>query len=375
MSHLIMRGVIDSHVHLRQPGAEHKEDILSGTTAALAGGVIGVLDMPNTRPPTTDRLTFRQKEALFAHSAVSDYGLFLGLRAGITADTIDLATGSAGLKLYLNQTYGDLLLEGDTLHDIFMTWPGPGPIAIHAQSPDIARCLELARLTNQRLHVCHVPHPDDLIVIDRARQAGVRVTCEVTPHHLFLTDEAVQRLGAFAEMKPPLLPAALVERFWERLDLIDILATDHAPHTQAEKRGPNPPPGVPGLETLLPLMLQAVDEGRITRDRLEAMTYYNPIRIFGLTPPERASVEVDLSVRRELPFEGYVTRCGWSPFVGLPALGRVERVILRGQVAWEGGRVLAAPGSGQPMIVAPRFEDYSQDAPHPGKGRSYGQQL
>jgi dihydroorotase-like cyclic amidohydrolase len=124
MSHLVLRGIIDSHVHLREPGGEQKEDILSGTTAALAGGVIGVLDMPNTRPPTTDRRTFRQKEAILSRSAVSDYGLFLGLRAGITDDTLALAGHAVGLKLYLDQTYGDLLLQADTLHEVFERWPG-----------------------------------------------------------------------------------------------------------------------------------------------------------------------------------------------------------------------------------------------------------
>jgi dihydroorotase len=366
MSHLVLRGIIDSHVHLREPGGEQKEDILSGTTAALAGGVIGVLDMPNTRPPTTDRRTFRQKEAILSRSAVSDYGLFLGLRAGITDDTLALAGHAVGLKLYLDQTYGDLLLQADTLHEVFERWPGPGPIAVHAESLTIGRCLEIARQTNQRLHVCHVPHPDDLLAIDRARQAGVRVTCEVTPHHLFLTEEAVARLGAFAQMKPPLLPAPLVERFWERLDLVDIVATDHAPHTREEKWGANPPPGVPGLETFLPLMLQAVDEGRLTRERLEALTYDNPIRIYGLRPPQDASVEVDLGTRRELPFEGYVTKCGWSPFAGLPALGRVERVTLRGKVVWEGGRLLARPGSGRSMVRVGGSEEDGRDMPPSG---------
>lgn len=354
MSHLVLPGIIDSHVHLREPGAAHKEAILTGTTAALAGGVIAVLEMPNTSPPTTDRHTFQEKLALFARSAVSDYGLFLGLRAGLTDDTLALAPAAAGLKLYLDETYGDLTHhQGGSLREVFEGWRGPGPIAIHAESPTIARCLALARDTGQRLHVCHVPHPDDLLAIDRARQAGVRVTCEVTPHHLFLSDEAVARLGAYACTKPPLLPAPLVARYWERLDLVDILATDHAPHTHEEKRGPNPPPGVPGLETFLSLMLHAVDQGRLTLERFQELTYTNPVRIFGLVAPADAHVEVDSDVRWTLPFEGYHTRCGWSPFAGLPALGRVERVVIRGATAWEGGRLIATPGAGSPLLPAP----------------------
>ena len=145
MSHLVLPGIIDSHVHLREPGAAHKEAILTGTTAALAGGVIAVIEMPNTSPPTTDRHTFQEKLALFARSAVSDYGLFLGLRAGLTDDTPALAPSAAGLKLYLDDTYGDLTHQGSSLRDVFEGWPGPGPIAIHVEGPMIAAAIALAR--------------------------------------------------------------------------------------------------------------------------------------------------------------------------------------------------------------------------------------
>jgi len=349
MTVLRLPGMVDAHVHLREPGATHKESIASGTAAALAGGVIAVFDMPNTQPPTVNATTLRQKKGLFARQAVCDYGLFLGFDGSDTESLCQLAPKVVGLKLYLDQTFGDLITSHPrVLAEVFELWPGPGPIAVHADSASIPVALDLARRYGQHLHVCHVPHPDDLLVIDRARQRGVAVTCEVTPHHLYLSSEAESRLGAFARMKPPLVDAALIRRFWERLSLIDIIASDHAPHTQREKRSATPPPGVPGLETTLPLLLWAVDQGRLPAERMRELIYDAPLRVYHLQPPADTWIEVCSDRPYTLPFEGYSTRCGWSPFAGLTALGRVVRVHLRGKTVWEEQRLLAPPGYGKP---------------------------
>ena len=348
MTLLTLPGIIDAHVHLREPGATHKEDAYSGTVAALAGGVIGILDMPNNTPPIVDGPSFFCKQELFARQAVCDYGLFLGYDGRDIAPIRELGHQAVGLKLYLDETFGDLTTrEPEALARVFEAWPGPGPIAIHAESRSIPTALELARRYGQRLHICHVPHPDDLLRIDVARQHGTQVTCEVTPHHLFLSDEAVVRLGAYARMKPPLTSAQEVEHFWQRLHLVDMIASDHAPHTRAEKESSASPPGVPGLETTLPLLLYAIDAGRLTLERLLELTYHAPLRIYRLEPPEDSHVEVELGEPYQLPFEGYRTKCGWSPFVGQWALGRVKRVRLRGRVAWEEGHTLVEPGYGR----------------------------
>ena len=349
-STLTLPGLFDAHVHLREPGATHKEDITSGTAAALAGGVIGVLDMPNNAPPIVDAAAFQHKEALFREKALCDWGLFMGYDGEHVTPLVQVGPRAAGLKLYLDPTYGDLTVGGSPgLAAAYEAWPGPGPIAIHAESHSIRGALELARRSRQRLHVCHVPHPDDLVLIDRARQSGLAVTCEVTPHHLFLSRQAEARLGAYAQMKPPLLPEAERRRFWERLDLVDLIATDHAPHTRAEKDSAAPPPGVPGLETLLPLLLYAVERGRLTLERMIDLTWRNPLRVYGLRPPADSSVEVAMAASYRLPAEGYHTRCGWSPFAGEWALGRVQRVRLRGRTVWENGLCLVDPGYGQPF--------------------------
>ncbi len=351
MTQLKFPGMVDAHVHLREPGAVHKEDITSGTVAALAGGVIGILDMPNNTPPITrpDRLAAKHK--LFETRAVADYGLFAGSDGSSVDDVVAMAPEAVGLKLYLDETFGDLRnAEPAALAALFEAWPGPGPIAVHAESPSILKAIELAERYRQRLHVCHVPDPDDLLVIDAARQRGVDVTCEVTPHHLFLSDEAMGRLGALAVMKPPLVSAAQVALFWERLPLVDMIASDHAPHTLAEKALPNPPPGVPGLETSVPLLLAAVERGRLSYERMVELVHSAPLRVYGLLAPADSEVILDLSDGvYTLARDGFKTRCGWSPFAGLPALGRVQSVRVRGRVVWEEGVLKANPGDGQPL--------------------------
>jgi dihydroorotase len=364
MTRLVLPGLVDIHVHLRQPGAGHKEDILSGTTAALAGGMTLVLDMPNTLVPTITLEALDQKRRLFEASAVCDYGFFAGYMGGALEPLLAIAPQAIGLKLYLDETFGDMTLEqgvgpnARSLEQVFEAWPGPGPIAVHGDAPTVERVLALGQRYGQALHVCHVPHPDVLLAIDRARQAGAAVSCEVTPHHLLLSTEDLPRLGPFGIMKPALLTPDLVQRFWERMDLVDAIASDHAPHTVAEKEWrrnglEQPPPGVPGLETTLPLMLRAVDEGRLTQERLVGLLHDNPLRIYGLAPDESTHVVVELDEAYRLPFAGYRTRCGWSPFVDKWALGRVVEVALHGQAVWRDGRLLAAAGSGRWVHRAP----------------------
>jgi carbamoyl-phosphate synthase/aspartate carbamoyltransferase/dihydroorotase len=351
MSALVFPGIIDAHVHLRDPGAIHKEDALSGTVAALAGGVVGVLDMPNNTPPITRAERFIAKQAIFAAKAVADYGLFAGTDGTHLDDLVAMASQAAGLKLYLDETFGNLTnREPRALAETFEAWPGPGPIAVHAESASIPLALDLAERYGRHLHVCHVPHPDDLLVIDDARQGGINVTCEVTPHHLFLSHDALTKLGAMAQMKPPLVSPRARTLFWERLHLVDLIATDHAPHTRLEKVLSNPPPGVPGLETTLPLLLAAVEEGRLTYERFFDLVYTNPLRVYGLAAPA-SKVTVDLSRGRyRLPLDGYHTRCGWSPFAEQWGLGEVETVALRGQVIWRRDELLVAPGYGRPLV-------------------------
>jgi dihydroorotase len=341
-------GLIDVHVHLREPGGEHKEDLTSGSAAALAGGVTMILDMPNTYPPVVDAQSLARKRQLATRKALCDVGLYVGAAETNALEAADLAGQAVGLKIYLDQTYGPLQMRNlAALLSHFRTWPAGRPIAVHAEGLSAAMAIGLARIFGRRLHLCHVSRADEIALVRAAKESGMALSCEVTPHHLFLTEADGLRLGAYGAMKPPLGTEADRAALWANLDVVDCVATDHAPHTRAEKEGDHPPPGVPGLETMLPLLLTAVAEGRLAKDRLVELVHEAPWRIFALPAQSDTWVEVDPEARYTLGPEGLHTKCGWTPFEGLTVQGRVRRVVLRGQVALEEGLVQVEPGFGR----------------------------
>lgn len=356
---LRLPGLIDPHVHLREPGLTYKEDLFSGTCAALAGGFTTVLDMPNTRPPTSNRKRLMEKIRLASAKAVSDVGFFVAATRD-TPPEVAAAAGAwaVGLKIYVSDTFGSLRIDTlETLAGYFAAWQGPGPIAVHAEALMLPACLELADLYDQHLHVVHVSLKSEIELIARAKARGQKVTCEVTPHHLYLTQADAARLGPYGDMRPRLASEADRQALWDHMDIIDCIATDHAPHTREDKEGDNPPPGVPGLETALPLMLRAVDEGRLTLDDLITKMHTNPARIYHLPTSPDTYIEVDRDARYAFPDTGWFTRAGWSPFAGMRAHGRVHRVVLRGLEVYRDGRILVKPGSAQ--VITPQRAEAS----------------
>jgi carbamoyl-phosphate synthase/aspartate carbamoyltransferase/dihydroorotase len=350
MALLQLPGLIDVHTHLRVPGGEHKEDFATGTAAALAGGITMILGMPNTSPPLTRPEALAQTRA----QAVRDVRCDVGLFAGASPEDVQLlpqvaAGGAAALKIYLNDTFGKLRVEDvPTLRACFQLWPGDKMIAMHAEQQSVAVGIGLAATYNRPVHFCHISRREEIELIADAKAAGLPVTCEVTPHHLFLSQADAAQLGPFGDMRPVLGSAEDVAALWAHLpETIDCIATDHAPHTPAEKQSAQPPPGVTGLETSLLLMLTAVKEGRLTLERLVALMHHNPRRIFGLPEQVDTFVEVDPDATTTFANESLQTRCGWTPFAGWTVTGRITRVVLRGETVVEGGRILAAPGSGR----------------------------
>jgi len=342
-------GMIDAHVHMREPGATYKESFLTGTSAALAGGVIAILDMPNNIPPVTDRQTLEVKKRLAAGSALCDYGFFLGATVENSAIAAELAAETVGLKVYLGETYGPLRIQSlAALMAHFQNWPSDKPIAVHVEGLLLASVLALAAIYRRRVHICHVSRAEEITLIKIAKERGLPITCEVTPHHLFLSEEDETRLGPFGYMKPTLGSRKDREALWENLNVIDIIASDHAPHTKEEKQSSEPPPGVPGLETTLPLLFTAMLEGKISEGRLIELVFKNPASIFGIKPPE-ALVEIELGPRRIISSSELKTRCGWTPFEGMEVRATVRRVFIRGQKVYEDGDVLARPGFGKPL--------------------------
>ena len=342
-------GLIDVHVHLREPGATHKEDWDSGTAAALAGGFTTVLAMPNTNPAIVDEQSLKISINAARRKSRCDYAQYLGGSSSNAKTTTEIAHQAAGLKLYLNQTFGDLKLDDiTTWMPHFSSWPKNALLAVHAEGKTLGTAILLAAIYDRPVHICHVSRREEILLVRAVKEKGLKVTCEVCPHHLFLSEDDIPHLGeGRSEVRPRLATKKDQDALWENLDVVDCFATDHAPHTLAEKDGENPPPGFPGLETILPLLLTATKQGRLTIDDIGTRLYNNPRRIFNLPEQPDTYIEVDLDSTYEIRAAEQQTRCGWTPFEGWKVTGRVIGVILRGESAYEDGRVLAEPGSGK----------------------------
>ena len=335
MSKLTLPGLIDVHTHLRIPGGEQKEDFATGTSAALAGGITMVLAMPNTSPPlaTVDVFLSTRKKA--AVDSRCDVLLFAGASPEHVSELQALGQVATALKIYLNDTFGPLRVEDlPTMRACFQMWPEEKMIAMHAEKQSVAVGIGLAAAYGRSVHFCHISRRQEIELIADAKHKGLPVTCEVTPHHLFLTREDALRLGPLGDMRPLLGSQDDVDALWEHInDTIDCIATDHAPHTLDEKYGANPPPGVPGLETSLPLMLTAVDQDRLTLERLIQLMQHNPRQIFNLPDQPDTWVEVDMQPYT-IRHKQMVTKVGWTPFDGMKVAGRVQRVYLRGELVY-----------------------------------------
>ena len=342
-------GLIDPHVHMREPGGTHKEDWQSGTAAAIAGGFTMVLAMPNTLPPVTHANVLEDCLQLARQKALCDFAQFVGASSENTATAGTLASKAAGLKMYLDQTYGPLRLEdmADWLEH-FRNAPVEMPIAVHAEGPSLATSILLSELSGHPVHLCHISRRDEILLIREAKEKGLKVTCEVTPHHLFLSEQDIPHLGkGRCEVRPVLNRKEDQQALWDNLEYIDCFATDHAPHTLAEKDSDNPPPGFPGLETSLPLLLNAVSEGRLTLEDILQRSYANPRRIFNLPEQKDTWIEIDPDAEFEVKAREQFTHCGWTPFEGFRLKGKVIRTVLRGKTVFENGTILADAGYGK----------------------------
>ncbi|MBK8418216.1 amidohydrolase family protein [Candidatus Villigracilis saccharophilus] len=344
-------GLIDPHVHLREPGATHKEDFDSGTSAALAGGITMVLAMPNTKPPIFDADTLDLALNAAKQKARCDYGQFVGAGPDNASMAASLADKAAGLKMYLDSTFGELRLDDMTLwQPHFEKYPKKYPIVAHSESRSMAAAILFSAIYDHPVHIAHISLREEVLLIKAAKEKGLKVTCEVGPHHLFMTSSSPSGRGQSEgrmEVRPRLATQKDVDALWENLDVIDCFATDHAPHTVAEKDSATPPPGFPGLETILPLLLTAVSEGKLTLDQVIEKMYTNPKKIFNLPDQPETWVEVDENAVYEIKAEEQFTRCGWTPFEGWQVKGKVRKVVLRGKTAFEDGKILVEAGYGK----------------------------
>lgn len=348
-------GMLDPHTHLRGLDWAHKGTFATETAAALAGGYWAVLDMPNTAPSTISAGTLARKLAEIGAQAVCDWGVYAGgAKAGNWHEYPAMLPHVCGLKLYNNATTGDLLIDDQGVRDDhFRRFPAGKPIAVHAEEETMLDVLVLVRKYKRLTHFCHVCSAKEIGYLRAAKAEGLPVSVAVTPHHLFLTRDDLERLGTLGLMKPELKTNADREALWAAIadGTVDIVESDHAPHLLAEKASDVPPFGVPGLQTTLPLLLGAVREGRLTLERVIELVAVNPRRVFGFACPGETYTLVDVEDSYTIERGQIVSLCGWSPFEGMRAGGRVRETWIRGVKAFDGERVRVAPGFGRNLVA------------------------
>ncbi len=344
-------GLIDPHVHLRDPGQTQKEDFLTGTSSALAGGFTTILDMPNNSQAITSATLLKDKKQIAKEKIVCDTGFYFG-SLGDNLDEFEKVKDLVfGLKLYLNITTGGFIIDELSLKKIFHKWhevtQGKKPILLHAEEDVFDAVAKIVTETKQPTHIVHVSTEEELTKIMKLKEQGLPITTGVTPHHLFLTRDDEAKLGPFGRMKPSLKTKSDQDFLWKHFKDIDIVESDHAPHTLEEKNSHNPPFGVPGLETTLPLLLNAIHEKRITIDDIINKCYTKPKGIFHLAEQAETFVEVDENESWTVTSKNLQTKCKWTPFDGWQVTGRVKNVTIRGTKVYEDGRILVESGFGK----------------------------
>lgn len=326
MNIISLPGLIDIHVHLRDPGQTEKEDFSSGTQAALAGGFTTVCDMPNNTKPIFTLERLQEKIKLAKDKAQCEVLFYFGTLGDNLNEFKKVYPLVAGLKIYLDKTTGGFILNTDKLLSVYKAWDSKKPILLHCENEHIKTLLDVVRKTKKRTHICHIHSKYILEVLIEAKKEGLPITCGITPHHLFLTKKDEKKLGSFGLMKPPLPPEEDSIFFWKNIKYIDVIESDHAPHTIAEKRGEKPPYGVPGLETTLPLLLDAVNKKRITIKDIVRLCYDSPRKILALKKRTH-TVLVDMDEEYIIKGDDLKTKCKWTPFEGWKVKGKILKVI------------------------------------------------
>ena len=379
----VLPGVIDTQVHFREPGHEHKEDLASGSAAAALGGVTAVFEMPNTKPGTLSAADLADKLARARGRAWTDHAFFMGAAPENAERLGELESlpGCAGVKIFMGSSTGSLLVEDDeTLFQVLKN--GRRRIAVHAEDEPrlrerlalvrggapvdqhpvwrdaetairaTRRILALSRRTGRRIHVLHVTTAEEIPLLAAHKDL---VTVEVTPQHLTLAaPDCYERLGTLAQMNPPIREARHREALWRAVaqGVVDVVGSDHAPHSRAEKAGDYPatPAGMPGVQTLLPLLLDHLNAGRLSLERLVDLTSAGPQRIYGIAGKGRIAVGydadlslVDLKAEREITGAWLASKCGWSPFEGMTVTGWPMATVLRGRAVMRDGELQGAP--------------------------------
>ena len=380
----VLPGVIDTQVHFREPGNEHKENLETGSLAAVMGGVTAVFEMPNTDPSTTNLTAIHDKMARAKNRMHCDFAFYVGATSENAKELpqLETVTGVCGVKVFMGSSTGNLLVASDEdLYQILshITRRAAfhsedefrlrerkhlakyGHVATHPIWRDVTtavkstkRLLKLARQTGKKVHVLHVTTQEEIEILAQYRDIA---SVEVTPQHLTLVaPECYDALGTLAQMNPPIRERGHQDALWHGLNqgFVDVIGSDHAPHTYEEKQlsYPQSPSGMPGVQTLLPIMLNHVASGRLSLHQLVSLTSYNAHKLFQFKSKGSVKINndadltfVDLKCQREITKDWLVSRCGWSPFLGKKISGWPVGTMIRGkQVMWEGKLVASSTG-------------------------------
>ncbi|TGP57076.1 dihydroorotase [bacterium M00.F.Ca.ET.230.01.1.1] len=380
----ILPGVVDSQVHFREPGLEHKEDLETGSRAAVLGGVTAVFEMPNTNPLTTSEAALADKVRRATGRMHCDFAFWVGGTRDNARDVGELERlpGAAGIKVFMGSSTGDLLVEDDegvasilrntrrrsAFHseDEFRLRERLGervegdPSSHPVWRDEVAalccteRLVRIARQTRARIHVLHISTAEEIVFLEQHKDVA---TCEATPHHLTLTADDYARLGTLLQMNPPVRASRHRDGVWHGIaqGIVDVLGSDHAPHTLAEKAKPYPasPSGMTGVQTLVPIMLDHVNAGRLTLQRFVDLSSHGPHRIFGMARKGRVAAGydadftiVDMKRRETITNAQAGSKAGWTPYDGKQVTGWPVGTIVRGnRVMWEGE--IATPSQGR----------------------------
>lgn len=368
---IALPALIDPHVHFRAPGAEHKEDWQTGAQAAINGGYTTVIDMPNNNPPIIGYAGLMAKKKIIngqlKQAGLSlNYALYLGATKNNLDEFAKCAPYIAGIKLFMGASTGNLLVAKKSDQEkIFAEAARLNLlVAVHAEDEKIInnnklkitkptihdhsrirgreaaieavnQAIELTKKYKTKLYLCHISTAEEVNLVASAKKEGVAVYAEVTPHHLFLNETDYDRLVTLGQVNPPLRTAQDNQALWQAINdgIIDTIGTDHAPHMLEEKAKPYPnsPSGMPGLETALPLLLQAYNEGKITLNKIVELTRDNPQKILNL-PQNNDLVIVDLDLKKEVKNKNLKTKCGWSPFAGRTLQGWPVAMIINNKI-------------------------------------------
>ncbi|MFD1197575.1 dihydroorotase [Brucella gallinifaecis] len=382
----ILPGVVDSQVHFREPGLEHKEDLETGSLAAVLGGVTSVFEMPNTKPLTTSTETLEDKIRRGRHRMHCDFAFWVGGTRDNAKDVAELERlpGAAGIKVFMGSSTGDLLVEDDdgvrsilkntrrraAFHsedefrlkerENLRVEGDPSSHPVWRDEVAALQCTErlvrIARETGARIHVLHISTAEEIDFLQNHKDVA---TCEATPHHLTLSADEYARLGNLIQMNPPVRDKRHRDGVWKGIDqgIVDVLGSDHAPHTLEEKQKPYPasPSGMTGVQTLVPIMLDHVNAGRLSLERFVDLSSHGPNRIFGMARKGRIAVGydadltiVDMKRRETITHEQAGSKAGWTPYHGKTVTGWPVGTFVRGiKVMWEAE--IVNPNKGEPV--------------------------